>query len=213
MKRRTRIKICGVTRPEDALEAARLGADAIGMVFHGASPRAVTLGHAADIATVLPAFVAKVALFVDAPAARVREVIQAIRPDLLQFHGQESAAFCAQFATPYLKAVRLGEPDNPVDLLEFATKHAAAKALLLDAFVPGEAGGGGRRFDWALVPRDMGPRIVLAGGLTPGNVADAVRRIRPWAVDVSSGVEGSHKGIKDHTRLAAFIEAVKHADE
>jgi phosphoribosylanthranilate isomerase len=210
--RRTRIKICGITRVEDAEAAARLGADAIGLVFHGTSPRAVTIAHAKDIADALPPFTCKVALFVDADHRRVSEVIGAIRPELLQFHGRETPHYCAQFGVPFLKAFRVGEPGVALDLLESSRKFSMAKALLLDAFVAGEAGGGGQVFDWTLIPAALRPRIVLAGGLTPDNVGVAVRDIRPWAVDVSSGVEGAQKGKKDHAKIAAFIESVRKAD-
>jgi phosphoribosylanthranilate isomerase len=212
MTRRTRIKICGITHADDALAAAHAGADAIGMVFHGASPRAVTIAHAQQIASILPPFVAKVALFVDADWRRISQVIDAVRPDLLQFHGDETPHFCAQFGVPFLKAFRLGKPGVEVDLLECERVFSMAKGILLDAFVAGEAGGTGQRFDWSHIPQTLRPRIVLAGGLTPGNVGDAVRGIGPWAVDVSSGVEGAQKGKKDHGKMAAFISNVKSAD-
>ncbi len=204
----TRIKICGITRPEDALAAARLGADAIGLVFVPTSPRRVSVEQARAILAVLPPFVTSVALFVDPAPEEVRGVLAALHPDLLQFHGEEAPDFCAAFGVPYIKAVRV-RPE--VDLLKYAATHAAARGLLLDAYHPGSHGGTGLSFDWNLIPAGLVCPIVLAGGLTPENVAEAVRRVRPWAVDVSSGVERS-PGIKDAARIASFIREVRNAD-
>lgn len=204
----TRVKICGITRIEDGLAAAHAGADAIGLVFAPASPRRVTTAQAAAIAAALPPFVTSVALFVDPGAQQVRAVLESFRPDLLQFHGDEPPEFCAAFGLPYLKAVRV-RPET--DLLQYATTYAGARGLLLDAYHPDSHGGTGQRFDWDLIPRDLSRPIVLAGGLTPDNVAAAVRRVRPWAVDVSSGVEMA-KGIKDASRIARFIREVRNAD-
>ncbi len=204
---RTRIKICGITRPGDAVAAARAGADAIGLVFYPPSPRAVTLRQALDIVRELPPLVGVVALFVRAEPARVREVIDALRPSLLQFHGDEAVEDCEAFAHPYLRALRM-RPG--VDLLDSGVRHAHARGLLLDAFVEGY-GGGGEVFDWSLIPTNVGSPIVLSGGLHAANVAQAILRVRPWAVDVSSGVE-SAKGVKDAVAMREFVAAVRAAD-
>ena len=204
----TRTKICGITRVEDALAAAHAGADAIGLVFVAKSPRHVTPMQAAEIGAALPPFVTRVALFVNPDAAQVEAVLGLARPDVLQFHGEESPQFCRSFGLPYLKAARV-RPG--VDLLQFATLHADAQGLLLDAWSEGVHGGTGERFDWALIPPDLPRPVVLAGGLHPGNVAEAVRVVGPWAVDVSSGVEAA-KGIKDAAKIAAFIKEVRNAD-
>jgi phosphoribosylanthranilate isomerase len=204
----TRVKICGITRIEDALAAAQAGADAIGLVFAPASPRRVSVQQAAAIAAALPPFVTCVALFVDPDAAQVRAVLDAFHPDLLQFHGDEPPEFCAAFGLPYLKAVRV-RPET--DLLQYASTYAGARGLLLDAYHPDSHGGTGQRFDWDLIPRHLPRPVVLAGGLDPDNVAAAVRQVRPWAVDVSSGVEVT-KGIKDAGRIARFIREVRNAD-
>jgi phosphoribosylanthranilate isomerase len=204
----TAVKICGITRVEDGLAAARAGAHAIGLVFHAASPRAVSVETAREIARSLPPFVTVVGLFVDAPAEQVRTVLQAVPLQLLQFHGAERPDYCAQFPLPYLKAVRV---EAGVDLLQYAVRYSAAQGLLLDAFVAGRHGGTGNAFDWDLIPPNLPLPVVLAGGLTPDNVGEAIRRVRPWAVDVSSGVE-QEKGIKDAARVAAFIRGARHAD-
>jgi phosphoribosylanthranilate isomerase len=210
---RTRIKICGITRVEDALAAAHAGADAIGLVFHAPSPRAVEIDAARAICDALPAFVSSVALFVNETVDTVQEVIRRVQPSLLQFHGDEEPGTCARFTMPYLRALRVGAGMRPADLLEFEARFPSARALLLDAHVEGLYGGSGRTFDWSLIPDAMRERIVLSGGLAPENVGEAVRRVRPWAVDVSSGVEmAGHKGLKDHAKITQFIEAVRHAD-
>ncbi|NTV95508.1 MAG: phosphoribosylanthranilate isomerase [Thiobacillus sp.] len=205
---RTRIKICGITRVEDGLAAARLGADAIGLVFAEKSPRRVEVARAAEIVHALPPFVASVALFVNPDPAQVEAVLAEVRPSLLQFHGEESAAFCRAFSVPWLKAIRV-RPET--DLLQCATDFADAAGLLLDAYAPDAHGGTGHRFDWSLIPAGLPLPVLLAGGLDPGNVAEAVRSVRPWAVDVSSGVEAA-KGIKDVAKVAAFIEEVENVD-
>ena len=205
---RTRIKICGITRIEDALAAARCGAHAIGLVFYRPSPRYVAPEHAGDIVRALPPFVTAVGLFVDASAQEVREVLARAPVSLLQFHGAELPAFCRQFGLPYMRAVRV---KAGVDLLQYAHDYHDAKALLLDAFVDAARGGTGATFDWGLVPGTLPLPIVLSGGLTAGNVAEAIRAVRPWAVDVSSGVEAA-KGIKDAAKIAAFISGVRNAD-
>jgi phosphoribosylanthranilate isomerase len=202
----TRIKCCGMTRVEDALLAARLGADAIGLVFTARSRRRVELSQAREIRQALPPFVTAVALFMDDDAALVREVIRVVQPDLLQFHGQEDDAWCAQFGQRYLKAIAMGE--GAVALSRFHDYPGAA-GLLLDGHGLGEAGGSGRAFDWSRMPSGLAQPLILAGGLNPDNVAEAVRIARPWAVDVASGVEAS-PGIKDAAKMAAFIAAVRH---
>jgi phosphoribosylanthranilate isomerase len=204
----TRIKICGITRVEDALAAARSGADAIGLVFYERSPRYVSLAQAKQLAEALPPFVTVVGLFVNAKASFVREVLASVPLDMLQFHGDEFAEFCAQFAKPYLKAIRV---KAGVDLLQCAARFHTAKGLLLDAHVEGIAGGTGATFDWALIPKQLPLPVILSGGLNVGNVAAAIKQVRPYAVDVSSGVEAS-KGIKDAAKIAAFINEVKNID-
>ena len=204
----TAIKICGITRVEDALAAARCGANAIGLVFYAKSPRHVTPLRAAELMRALPPFVMSVGLFVDAAANEVMQTLAQARVDLLQFHGNESPQYCRQFGVPYLRAlrVRLG-----LDLLQYARDYHDAKALLLDAYVEGKHGGTGATFDWALIPKNISLPVVLSGGLTPENVTAAIQAVRPWAVDVSSGVESS-KGIKDAAKIAAFVTGVRNAN-
>ncbi|HEU0220168.1 MAG TPA: phosphoribosylanthranilate isomerase [Gallionella sp.] len=210
----TRIKICGITRAEDAQIAVRSGADAIGLVFYERSPRHVSIAQAAQLVAALPPFISTVGLFVDAEAAFVREVLAAVPLDLLQFHGDETPEYCAQFARPYIKAIRV---KAGVDLLQCAFDFCSAKGLLLDAHVEGIPGGTGATFDWALIPKQMPLPVILSGGLDAENVAAAIERVRPYAVDVSSGVEASKgintlKGIKDAARIARFIQEVKQID-
>lgn len=210
----TRVKICGITRAEDALAAARSGADAIGLVFYEKSPRHVGIVQAAQLAAALPPFVTTVGLFVNADAAFVREVLQHVPLDLLQFHGDETPGYCAQFGKPYLKAIRV---KAGVDLLQCASDFCGARGLLLDAYVEGVPGGTGAVFDWALIPERLPLPVILSGGLDAENVAAAIEQVRPYAVDVSSGVEASKgintlKGIKDTAKVAAFINEVKRAD-
>ncbi len=213
--RRTRVKICGIRTALDARVAAAAGADAIGLVFYGPSPRHVTVDEAAQVAGSLPPYVMSVGLFVDAPAQQVREVLSAVPLDLLQFHGSETPAYCAQFDKPFVQAVRV-RPG--VDLLQSHQQSMAhrplARGLLVDAFVPGQHGGTGQSFDWSLIPASLRGEVILSGGLTPENVGDAVRRMRPWAVDVSSGVErkSGQKGVKDPRLIEQFIEEVHLAD-
>ena len=202
---RTRVKICGITRVEDALAAAEAGADAIGLVFVETSPRCVSAERARAITAALPPFITVVGLFVDAPAARVREVLGQVPLDLLQFHGRESPEDCQQYGYPYIRAVRMAPG---ADLSAEARRYAQAAGLLLDAYDPQLAGGTGATFDWARVPRDLNKPVILAGGLTPENVGRAIQAVRPYAVDVSSGVEQS-KGIKDAAKIAAFIRNVE----
>jgi len=206
--RRTRIKICGIREPEHGRIAAEAGADAIGLVFHPASPRHLTVERAREIVEALPPFVLSVALFVDADPAEIRRVLDAVRIDFIQFHGDETPESCEQFRRPYLRAVRMAEG---TDLLEWTRRFPGARALLLDAHVPGQPGGTGRTFDWAAIPRGLPVPIVLSGGLDPGNVARAVREVKPWAVDVSSGVESS-RGVKDPARIVEFIRSVRVED-
>ncbi len=205
---RTRVKICGITSPNDAQAAARLGADAIGLVFYEPSPRCVTIEQARAIAASVPPFVTRVALFVNPAAGAVRAVLAGARIDLIQFHGEEDAAFCAGFGVPYLKAVRVRKGLN---LLECLLPFRGAAGWLLDAYRPDYYGGTGETFDWGVIPAGLERPVVLSGGLTVANIAEAVRRVRPWAVDVSSGVE-STRGVKDADKIAAFIEGVRNAD-
>jgi phosphoribosylanthranilate isomerase len=205
----TRIKICGITRPEDAQHAAALGADAIGLVFYAPSPRAVTATQACAVVAALPPFVTTVGLFVDASAEEVRAVLDEVPLDLLQFHGDESPEFCARFARPYIKAIRMREG---VDLAQQAAHFASARGLLLDAYRPGVPGGTGEVFAWERVPAGLARPIVLAGGLNPANVGEAIQQVRPYAVDVSGGVEAD-KGIKDAAKMTAFVSAVRQADQ
>lgn len=209
----TRTKICGITRVEDGLACARHGADAIGLVFYPPSPRHVSPEKAREIARSLPPFVTTVALFVDPTAAEVESVLRELRPDVLQFHGNESPEFCAAFDVPWLKAVRV---QAGLNLVEYATHYRGAQGLLLDAFVAGQAGGTGQTFDWGLIPSKLPLPVVLSGGLEPANVSAAIRQVRPWAVDVSSGVEAvkginTLKGIKDEAKIAAFMQGVRNA--
>lgn len=203
----TRIKICGLTREEDVDAAVAAGADAIGFVFYPPSPRYVTPQRAAELVARIPPFVDVVGLFVDEAPDVVRAACKALPINVLQFHGDEDAAYCRQFDRPYLRAARV-RPG--LDLVEFARSFSDARGLLLDAFVEGY-GGGGHVFDWTLIPPDLPGFLVLSGGLTAANVGDAIRRVRPIAVDVSSGVEAG-KGIKDHDKIAAFVAAVRAAD-
>lgn len=207
---RTRIKICGITREEDLAAAVAAGADALGFVFYAPSPRYVTPQRAAKLLAAVPAFVTRVGLFVNEPAERVREILAQASLDLLQFHGDENAAYCASFGKPWIKAARV---KAGFDLLEYASAFADAPGvcgLLLDAHVEG-FGGGGQTFDWSLIPQSLPLPVILSGGLHPGNVAEAVRRVQPWAVDVSSGVE-SARGIKDAQKITEFIAGVRNAD-
>lgn len=204
----TAVKICGITRVEDALAAASAGAHAVGLIFYGASPRNILLQAARQVVDALPPFVTPVALFVNPTTELVRDVVAQVRPQLLQFHGEEAPEFCTQFGLPYIKSVRVGPG---VDLLQYARRYAGSKGVLLDALVDGSHGGTGTVFDWNLIPAAFPLPLILAGGLNPDNVGDAVRRVRPWAVDVSSGVEFA-KGIKDAARIVAFIRGVRNAD-
>ncbi|BAN47746.1 phosphoribosylanthranilate isomerase [Metapseudomonas resinovorans] len=200
-----RIKICGITRIEDALAAVAAGADAIGFVFYAKSPRAVTPAQARSIIAALPPFVTTVGLFVDMPRAELRQLLGEVPLDLLQFHGDESAEDCAGFGRPYIKALRVKPGD---DIAAAVSRYPEASGLLLDTYVPGVPGGTGEAFDWSLVPQDAAKPLILAGGLTPDNVGEAVRQVRPYAVDVSGGVEAA-KGIKDAAKIQAFIQRAR----
>jgi phosphoribosylanthranilate isomerase len=208
---RTRVKICGITRPEDLRAAVDAGADAIGLVFYPPSPRCLKPAQARELRNAVPPFVTPVALFVNASRVEVERVVSEVRPALLQFHGEETAEFCAAFGLPYLKACRVKSGVKAgVDLLKYLRPFSGAAGWLLDSHVE-EYGGVGERFDWSVVPAARERPLVLSGGLTSGNVGEAIRRVRPWAVDVSSGVE-SAKGIKDAAKIAAFIAEVRNAD-
>ncbi|MEJ6003474.1 phosphoribosylanthranilate isomerase [Paucibacter soli] len=205
---RTRIKICGLTREADVDAAVEAGADAIGFVFYAKSPRAVTPQRAAELARRLPPFVTPVGLFVNAGDAELAAGLQALPNMLVQFHGDEGRADCERAARPYLRAARMGPG---FDLLDFASQFSSAQGLLLDAHVEGY-GGGGKVFDWSLIPRNVPSPVVLSGGLHAGNVIEGILQVRPWAVDVSSGVEEAGKGLKSAALMRQFCEAVREAD-
>lgn len=205
---RTRVKICGITRLEDARSAVGLGADAIGLVFYPPSPRAVTPETAAAIVESLPPFVSVVGLFVDEARSRIAEILKTVPLDLLQFHGEESPEQCAGHGRPWIKAIRMHES---VDLVSVMHEYAGGAGLLLDTYQAGVPGGTGVTFDWDRIPRELASNIILAGGLNPQNVEQAIRQVHPYAVDVSGGVEAA-KGIKDADKLAAFIAGVNRGD-
>ncbi len=202
--RRTRVKLCGITRVQDAIAAAHAGVDAIGLVFYPPSPRAVTTAQAAEILAALPPLVTTVGLFVDADPQQVRTVLAALPLDMLQFHGAEPAAYCTSFGRPYIKAVPMADID---DVPAYSRQHPAARAVLLDSHGAGRVGGTGERFDWQRIPQQLDKPVILAGGLNPDNVTTAIRQVRPYAVDVSSGVELA-PGIKDNERITAFMYGV-----
>ena len=202
---RTRIKICGITRAEDARIAVELGADAIGLVFYAPSPRYVGLAQARAIIAAVPPFVTVVGLFVDPARDQVESVLRACALSLLQFHGDEAPDFCDSFGLPYIKAARVRAD---ADLVQCLSPYHAAQGWLLDAYHEQLYGGTGESFDWKLIPRGLARPVILSGGLTPDNVGAAVRQVRPWAVDVSSGVEAA-KGIKSAAKIAAFIAGVR----
>ncbi|MDO6683460.1 MULTISPECIES: phosphoribosylanthranilate isomerase [unclassified Oceanobacter] len=205
---RTRAKICGITRAADALAVVNAGADAIGLVFYPPSPRAVDITQAAAIVAMVPAFVTVTALFVNPTSEQVQSVLDVVRIDLIQFHGDEDDGFCQQFNRPYIKAVRVRQAS---DMVEACVRFPGALSLLLDSYKPGVPGGTGETFDWSLVPDDLNKPIILAGGLSPDNVATAIRDVHPFAVDVSGGVEANgpgNKGIKDASKIQAFMNEV-----
>ncbi|CAG0978276.1 phosphoribosylanthranilate isomerase [Burkholderiales bacterium] len=201
----TRIKICGITRSEDAEAAAQAGADALGMVFYAPSKRCIEIAQARVIAEMLPPFITTVALFVDPDPQWVRAVLAEVPVDLLQFHGDEAPEFCTAFGKPYLKALRV-RPGG--DLLQYASRHRRARGLLLDTYRADQPGGTGECFDWSLIPSSLPLPLVLSGGLRPENIAQAVHQVKPWAVDVSSGVESS-PGCKDVALMRAFVQGVR----
>jgi phosphoribosylanthranilate isomerase len=205
---RTRIKICGFTRVDDAVAAAKLGVDAIGLVFYPPSPRNVNLEQAADIVSALPAFITVVALFVDEKERRIKEILSQVSIDCIQFHGNEAATDCRIYNKSYIKAIRMKQG---LDIIKISTDYQNASALLLDAYHPGIQGGSGRQFDWDLIPDNNSLPIILAGGLDEGNAEQAVKKVRPYALDVSSGVERT-KVIKDVAKMATFIEAINEGD-
>lgn len=203
----TRIKICGITRVEDALIAAEAGADAIGLVFYEASPRSVTIDQAKMICKAIPPFVTTVGLFVNASKNLVHQVIAEIPLNLLQFHGEETASYCDQFNCPWIKAIRV---HANVDISTEIASYANAQGILLDSYVAGVQGGTGKTFDWSLIPHSITKPLILAGGLTVNNVQQLIKIVKPYAVDVSGGVEVS-KGIKDACKMKAFIKKVKNS--
>ncbi|MBL0140595.1 MAG: phosphoribosylanthranilate isomerase [Betaproteobacteria bacterium] len=205
---RTRIKICGIRDPAMARAAAQAGADAIGLVFHAASPRAVDPAEARAIVDAVPPFVTPVGLFVNRDEQAVRDVLARVPLGMLQFHGDEPPAYCDQFGLPWIRALRVGPG---VDLIECEGRFSRAAALLLDADVAGQFGGTGVAFDWSLVPAALARRVVLSGGLDAASVGRAICAVRPWAVDVSSGVETS-RGVKDAARIEEFVRSVRDAD-
>ncbi len=199
------VKICGITRVEDALAAVHLGASAIGLVFWKRSPRYVAPATAREIIRALPPFVTTVGVYVDPEPAWVKETLSVADLNLLQFHGDEPPEFCQGFSRPYIKAVRV-RPG--LDLLQYAARYIGARGLLLDTYVDDAPGGTGHVFDWGLIPQNLPLPLILSGGLHAGNVTMAIDRAQPWAVDVSSGVEAS-KGIKDSAKIAAFMRGVR----
>ncbi len=204
----TRVKICGITRAEDALLVAQAGADALGLVFHQPSPRALSPEAAVEVVAVLPPFVSTVGLFVNADPRLVESVLSKIRLDYLQFHGDESPADCDRYQVPYIKVARV-RPG--FDLVQYAVRYRHARALLVDAYVAGQPGGTGKTFDWAALPPALPLPLILSGGLTPENVGLAIRTVKPWAVDVSSGVEAA-RGIKDAGKVLQFIQGARNED-
>lgn len=200
---RTRVKICGITRIQDAINAIEAGADSLGFVFYPPSPRNIQIKDAAEILAALPPFVTSTALFVNADVALIRQVIEQTAIDLLQFHGEESADFCRQFGRPYIKSVSM---QATTDLTKVASQYDTARALLLDTYKPGVPGGTGEQFNWSWVPKDFKKPLILAGGLNAENVATAIKQTGVYAVDVSGGVEQS-KGVKSQDKMNAFIKA------
>jgi phosphoribosylanthranilate isomerase len=200
-----RVKICGLRNAEDAVHAARCGADAIGLVFYQPSPRSVTPEEAVQITSKLPPFITSVGLFVNASVADIDQILSVVPLTLLQFHGHESPEFCNQFQLPWIKAVRMRDD---VDLHQQRALYSGAQGLLLDAYKKGVPGGTGDQFDWYRIPADLSSEVVLAGGIDATNVQRAINQVNPWAIDVSGGVE-SHKGVKDRARISAFMQHAK----
>ncbi len=210
MNQRVRMKFCGITRSEDGRAAAACGADAIGLIFAEGSPRQLDTAMAAAIASVVPVFVNRVALFRDTSTERVREIIHSVPIELLQFHGEESADYCAQFNRPWLKAVPMGRLADVDAVTEYLRVYAAAAGFVFDSHGGSSSGGSGRSFDWSRLPTPASACTILAGGLDPANVRAAIEQVRPWAVDVSSGIE-SAPGIKDHAKMRVFANEVHRA--
>ena len=206
---RTRVKICGLTRPQDVQAAAQAGADALGFVFYEPSPRNVSVAKAAELVRTVPAFTTVTGLFVNPAPEFVEQVLASVPLDLLQFHGDETPEFCDRFPTRWIKAIRVKEPG---DIERAFQRYSAASGLLVDAWVADKYGGTGQSFNWDLIPDDRPLPLILAGGLTSDNVARAVTQVRPWGVDVSGGVESS-KGIKDAAKVTDFISEVRRVDE
>lgn len=206
---RTRIKFCGFTRVEDVHEAVALGVDAIGLIFAPRSARRVDVAAARRLRAAVPPFVATVALVMDAEDAELRAIVQTVKPTLLQFHGSEAPADCGRWGLPYVKAVPMAIPEGAAI---YAARYADATGFIFDSHAAGETGGSGRSFDWSQLPQSLSRPLVLAGGLTPETVGDAVRRVRPYAVDVASGIE-SAPGLKDVQRMRRFVAAVRDADQ
>lgn len=205
MNHRTRIKICGITRLEDALQVANLGGDAIGLAFYANSPRVVDIETAVAIREAMPPFITVTALFLNEETEWVDQVVQTVRPDCLQFHGEEPADFCQRWARPYIKAIPMA---SITDVNAYARQYSAAQGFLLDSNVAGRRGGSGDTFDWSKIPSAFDFPLVLAGGLNPSNVSAAITQVKPWAVDVSSGVENS-RGDKDANLIDQFFDAVR----
>ena len=208
MMARTRIKICGLTRLDDAMHCANLGADSIGLVFHPPSPRLINISDAIHIRRALPPFVTVTALFLNEALDWMEQVVKAVKPDCLQFHGNEKVETCEHFELPYIKAIPMGSVANAQD---YARQFPTAQGFLLDSNVAGRMGGSGDTFNWSNIPSSFGSPLVLAGGLNPGNVAEAITRVKPWGVDVSSGVEAS-RGIKDKVLINQFFNEVHRGD-
>ena len=208
MTERTRVKICGITRLEDARVSARWGVDSIGLNFHAPSPRFIDLESAIAVRDALPPFVTLTALFLDETEDWVTEVVYRLRPDCLQFHGQESPEFCESWQMPYLKTIPMGSVDDPLD---YAAQYRRAQGFLCDSNAAGRLGGSGDTFDWSRIPESFDYPLLLAGGLTPSNVAAAIARTRPWGVDICSGVEVD-KGIKSGDLIGQLFREVRHAD-
>ncbi len=205
--KRTRVKICGITRVEDAVDAVNAGADAIGLVFYAQSPRAVTIAQAQAIVAAIPPFVSVVGLFVNAPKTQIESILSQVHLDILQYHGDETPSECIQINLPYYKAIRVKADTN---LVQYAQDYHTAKALLLDTYSEAAFGGTGQTFDWNLIPKHLPKPIILAGGLSADNVGHAIQQVQPYAVDISGGVEAS-KGIKDVAKIAAFMQGVSNA--
>jgi len=208
MQQRTRVKICGITRLQDALQAADMGVDSIGLNFHAASPRYLDIDTALEIRHRLPPFVTLTALFLDESDDWVTEVVHRLRPDCLQFHGNETLAICEAWMLPYIKSIPMGSIDDP---LSYARSYPSAQGFLIDSNAAGRMGGSGDTFDWSKIPASFEYPLVLAGGINPSNVAEAIGRVKPWGIDVSSGVEVA-KGVKSADLLDQLFREVKRGD-